>query len=195
MPGRWHPPGNGYLWGRVGKWLLTGHHTLAETEKAVRAKLGGIPLLWERMEAVANLHRAATAVRLHFENSVLRAAGLTWTAFVVLWVVWIWGQKETRHVAEEAGITKGTLTGVMKTLESHGLVIRTKHPDDGRLVLLALTPKGERLMRKLFPEFNKEEAFVTDRLSPAECTQLAGSLRQIVVQLEEKGEERRRSRR
>lgn len=172
---------------------MTGHHTLAETEKAVPAKLGGTPLGWERMEAVATLYRAATAVRLHFENSVLRAAGLTWTAFVVLWIVWIWGQKETRHVAEEAGITKGTLTGVMKTLESRDLVIRTKHPDDGRLVLLALTVKGERLMRKLFPEFNKEEAFVTDRLSPAECTQLAGSLRQIVVQLEEKGEERRRA--
>ncbi|WP_145926993.1 MarR family winged helix-turn-helix transcriptional regulator [Amycolatopsis orientalis] len=174
-------------------WLLTGYHTLAETENAVRAKLGGIPLLWERMEAVANLHRAATAVRLHFENSVLRTAGLTWTAFVVLWVVWIFGEKETRHVAAESGITKGTLTGVMKTLEAHGLVTRRKHPVDGRLVLLALTPEGERLMRELFPEFNQEEAFVTDRLSPAECTQLAASLREIVKQLEEKGEERRQA--
>lgn len=171
---------------------MTARHPLAETEKAIQAKLGGVPLLWERMEAVAGLHRAATAVRLHFENSVLRAAGLTWTAFVVLRVVWIRGQQETRHVAEEAGITKGTLTGVMKTLEAHGLVNRTKHPDDGRLVLLALTPKGERLMRKLFPAFNQEEAFVTERLSPLECTRLAGSLRQIVVQLEEQGEERRR---
>ncbi len=172
-------------------WLLTGYHTLAETENAVRAKLGGIPLLWERMEAVANLHRAAIAVRLHFENSVLRTAGLTWTAFVVLWVVWIFGEKETRHVAAESGITKGTLTGVMKTLEAHGLVTRRKHPVDGRLVLLALTPEGERLMRELFPEFNQEEAFVTERLSSEECTELAASLREIVRQLEEKGEERR----
>ncbi|GGO95706.1 MarR family winged helix-turn-helix transcriptional regulator [Wenjunlia tyrosinilytica] len=170
---------------------MTGYHTLAETEKAVQAKLGDIPLQWERMQAAANLHRAAAAVRLHFENSVLRKSDLTWTAFVVLWVVWIWGEKETRHVAEEAGITKGTLTGVAKTLESRGLISRVKHPTDGRLVLLDLTPEGERLMRELFPAFNGEEVFVTDRLSPQECTQLADSLRRIVSQLEEKGEARR----
>lgn len=46
-------------------------------------------------------------------------------------------------------------------------------------------------MRELFPEFNQEEAFVTARLSPEKCTELAASLREIVRQLEEKGEERR----
>lgn len=50
---------------------------------------------------------AASAVRQHLENSVLRGADLTWTAFVVLWVVWVRGESETRHVAEEAGISKG----------------------------------------------------------------------------------------
>lgn len=63
------------------------------------------------MAAVANIYRAASAVRQHLENSVLRGSDLTWTAFVVLWVVWVWGESETRHVAEEAGISKGTLTG------------------------------------------------------------------------------------
>ncbi len=170
---------------------MTGHHSLAETERAVQAKLGGIPLQWERMQAAANLHRAAAAVRLHFENSVLRASDLTWTAFVVLWVVWIWGEQETRHVAEEAGITKGTLTGVAKTLQSRGLISRTRHATDGRLVLLSLTPEGERLMHRLFPAFNEEEGFVTEGLSTQECTRLADSLRRIVSHLEEKGEERR----
>jgi DNA-binding MarR family transcriptional regulator len=170
---------------------VTGYHSLAETEQAVRDKLGDIPLQWQRMEAIANLHRAAMAVRLHFENSVLRTADLTWTAFVVLWVVWIWGEKETHHVAQEAGITKGTLTGVVKTLESRGLVTRSRHPEDGRLVLLALTGSGETLMRNLFPAFNAEEAFVTDRLGDRECGRLANALRTIITQLEQRGEERR----
>ncbi|GDY28456.1 MarR family winged helix-turn-helix transcriptional regulator [Gandjariella thermophila] len=170
---------------------MTGYHTLAETEQAVRDKLGDIPLQWQRMDAISNLHRAAMAVRQHFENSVLRAADLTWTAFVVLWVVWIWGRKETHHVAAEAGITKGTLTGVVKTLESRGLLTRSRHPEDGRLVLLALTEQGETLMHTLFPAFNAEEAFVTDQLSVAECTRLADSLRTIITHLEEQGERRR----
>ncbi|WTX00640.1 MarR family winged helix-turn-helix transcriptional regulator [Streptomycetaceae bacterium NBC_01309] len=170
---------------------MVGKRTITETEKVVQARLGDIPLRREQMAAVSNIYRAATAVRQHLENSVLREAELTWTAFTVLWEVWIWGESETRHVAEEAGISKGTLTGVARTLETRGLLKRTQHASDGRLVLLALTPAGEELMARVFPAFNAEEAFVTDDLTPDECLDLAAGLRKIVARLEAKGEERR----
>ncbi|MFF4397362.1 MarR family winged helix-turn-helix transcriptional regulator [Streptomyces sp. NPDC001480] len=171
---------------------MPGQRSITEAEKLASAKLGGIPIRRDQMAAVANIYRAASAVRQHLENSVLRGSDLTWTAFVVLWVVWVWGESETRHVAEEAGISKGTLTGVARTLESRGLIGRAGHPDDGRLVLLSLTDKGEELMQRVFPAFNEEEAFVTSRLSDAECRGLAEGLRQVVLQVEERGEERRR---
>ncbi|TFE37112.1 MarR family transcriptional regulator [Streptomyces sp. ICN441] len=170
---------------------MPGHRSIVEAEKLAAAKLAGIPIHREQMAVVANIHRAASAVRQHVENSVLRGADLTWTAFVVLWVVWVWGESETRYVAEEAGISKGTLTGVARTLEDRGLVGRTGHPTDGRLVLLSLTEEGEALMRTLFPAFNQEEAFVTRRLGDEECRNLAEGLRQVVLQIEEQGEERR----
>ncbi|MFF8970000.1 MarR family winged helix-turn-helix transcriptional regulator [Streptomyces sp. NPDC014995] len=172
---------------------MPGQRSITEAERLASAKLGGIPIRREQMAAVANIHRAASAVRQHVENSVLRGSDLTWTAFVVLWVVWVWGESETRHVAEEAGISKGTLTGVARTLESRGLLRRAGHPTDGRLVLLSLTDKGEELMVRLFPEFNEEEAFVTSRLSDDECGAVADALRRIVLQVEEHGEERRRA--
>ncbi|MFK4064519.1 MarR family winged helix-turn-helix transcriptional regulator [Streptomyces sp. NPDC029674] len=172
---------------------MTGHRTIRETEKAVRAKLGdtGTRVQYEQMAAVSNIYRAAAAVRQHFENSVLRGAELTWTSFVVLYVIWIWGETETRYVAEEAGISKGTLTGVARTLMGRGLVERRGHPDDGRLVLLRLTDEGERLMGEVFPAFNAEEAFVTGGLTDEECETLADLLRRIVVRTEERGDERR----
>ncbi|MER6127787.1 MarR family transcriptional regulator [Streptomyces sp. NPDC001795] len=172
---------------------MPGQRSITEAEKLAAAKLGGIPIRRDQMAAVANIYRAASAVRQHLENSVLRESDLTWTAFVVLWVVWVWGESETRHVAEEAGISKGTLTGVARTLESRGLVKRADHPTDGRLVLLSLTGKGEELMQRVFPAFNEEEAFVTGQLSDAECRGLAESLRRVVLQVEEHGEDRRRS--
>ncbi|MFI6767847.1 MarR family winged helix-turn-helix transcriptional regulator [Streptomyces sp. NPDC050355] len=162
-----------------------------DTERAVQAKLGDTPVRYEQMAAVANIYRAAAAVRQHFENSVLRGAELTWTSFVVLWVVWIRGERETRRVAEEAGISKGTLTGVARTLQSRGLLERRAHPEDGRLALLSLTPEGERLMTRLFPEFNAEEAFVTEGLSDDEALDLADLLRRVVVQVETRGAQRR----
>jgi DNA-binding MarR family transcriptional regulator len=94
-------------------------------------------------------------------------------------------------VAEEAGISKGTLTGVVRTLEKRGLVQRASHPTDGRLVLLSLTDEGEKLMQRLFPAFNEEESFVTDKLSDADCRAVADGLRRVVLQVEQNGEERR----
>lgn len=170
---------------------MTGHHTLQETEQAMQRRLGDVPLRHDAMTAVSNIYRAAAAIRQHFESSVLRGADLTWTAFVVLWVVWIWDEMETRHVAEEAGISKGTLTGVVKTLEGRGLIERGSHATDRRLVLLRLTDKGQELMRGLFPAFNAEEAFVVERLSGDENRALAQTLRSVVEHLEEEGDARR----
>ncbi|WP_320773307.1 MarR family winged helix-turn-helix transcriptional regulator [Streptomyces sp. CRN 30] len=172
---------------------MPGQRSITEAEKLAAAKLGGFPIRREQMATVANIYRAAATVRHHLENSVLRGADLTWTAFVVLWVVWVWGRSETRHVAEEAGISKGTLTGVARTLESRGLLRRAGHPADGRLVLLELTDEGEEFMRRVFPAFNEEEAFVTSRLSDEECRSLADGLRRVVLQVEEQGEDRRTS--
>ncbi|GGO12955.1 MarR family transcriptional regulator [Microbispora hainanensis] len=172
---------------------MPAHYSLSATEEAVNRRLGSIPVNREALAAVSNLYRAATAVRQHLENSALRAADLTWSAFVVLWVVWIWEEIETRHTAAEAGISKGTLTGIIKTLEGRGLIERRQHPDDGRLALLRLRPDGIALMEKLFPAFNAEEAFVVEDLSREEALTLANTLRRIVTHLEEKGEERRES--
>ncbi|MEW2070096.1 MarR family transcriptional regulator [Streptomyces sp. NPDC007346] len=172
---------------------MPGRRSITEAERLAALKLGGLPVRREQMAAVANIHRAASTVRHHLENSVLRGSDLTWTAFVVLWVVWVGGESETRHVAEEAGISKGTLTGVSRTLESRGLLRRTGHPTDGRLVLLRLTEEGEAFMRRVFPDFNAEEAFVTSQLSDEECRDLADGLRRVVLQVEQHGEERRRS--
>ncbi|MEU6998447.1 MarR family winged helix-turn-helix transcriptional regulator [Nonomuraea sp. NPDC046570] len=163
---------------------MTGHHDLRSTEDAITQRLGGLNIDFEAMWAVSNIYRASASIRNHFERTVLRDTGLTWTGFVVMWVVWIWGESETRHVAAEAGISKGTLTGVTKTLESYRYVRRSPHPTDRRRVMLALTPPGERLMRTLFPDFNREEAFVVKDLDGEQRRALAAALRTIVRHLE-----------
>jgi DNA-binding MarR family transcriptional regulator len=156
------------------------HRTLAETERAVSERLHGLTLDMTAMAAVQNLYRAAGTIRNYLERSVLAAHGLTWTGWVVLWVVWIWRDIEARHVAAEAGISKGTLTGVLTTLEGRGLLERRTHPEDARRVLVRLTGRGERLMAELFPEFNAQESVVTAPLEAHERVQLAEMLRALV---------------
>ncbi len=163
----------------------SGDFTLEATEQAIADRLDGMAVDMAAMTAVSNIYRAANAVRNHLERTVLAERGLTWTGWVVLWVIWIWGEVESRHVAEEAGISKGTLTGVQNTLMAKGLVHREVHPQDARRVLLSLTPEGQELMGELFPLFNAEEVFVTGALGHEDTVlQMARSLRAVVKRAE-----------
>lgn len=160
---------------------MAGPHTLAETERAVESKLSGLSLDFESMAVVSNLFRAANAVRNHLERTVLQPHNLTWTAFVVLWVVWIWEEVETRQIAEEGGFSKATLSGVLTTLEGRELVTRERSTVDGRLVLVRLTPQGSRLMKKLFPQFNEEERAVASGIPQGQREQAAEMLRRMCM--------------
>jgi DNA-binding MarR family transcriptional regulator len=154
-------------------------HTLAETEQQVAAKLGALPIDFESMAVVSNLFRAANATRNYLERSVLAATGLSWTAFVVLWVTWIWEPIETRQIAEEGGFSKATLTGVLGTLESKGYLLRERSDKDGRLVNVSMTPAGRTLMTTLFPTFNDHERMITSSLDQTRRDELADMLRAI----------------
>ncbi len=160
---------------------MAGEHTLTETESAVTQKLDGLVLDFEAMAIASNLFRAANAVRNHMERTVLAPHDLTWTAFVVLWVTWIWEPIETRTIAAEGGFSKATLSGVLTTLESRGFVSRSKSETDGRLVMVRLTTAGCRLMKKLFPKFNAEERFVVANINPKERGEAADMLRAICL--------------
>lgn len=153
---------------------------LVQAERDIRGRIGDQPLDFAAMAAVSNIYRAANVVRNHMERQVLVDEDLSWAAFTVLFVLWIWGDQQTRHLAEEAGVTKGTLTGVLKTLEKRGLARRRAHDGDGRLVLVSLEPKGLAVIERLFPAFNAGEARVSGGLTEDEKNQLATLLRKII---------------
>ena len=95
----------------------------------------------------------------------------------MLWLLWVWGPKESQALAEESGTSKSTLTGVVKTLERLGFAARKPHAMDGRRVSVQATRKGISTMRKIFPRFNNIEAMVTWDLSSREKESLARLLR------------------
>jgi DNA-binding MarR family transcriptional regulator len=132
------------------------------------------------MAVVANVFRVASTARSHLERTVLVDVGLSFSAFTVMWVLWVWGEMETRELAVDAGITKGTLTGVVGTLERRGLVVRRRDVRDGRLVLVASTPAGDALMASVFGRFNEGEAQIVAALDAGEARQLAHLLRKIL---------------
>lgn len=163
---------------------MAGPHTLDETERQVGDRLGELPIDFAAMAVASNLFRAANAVRNHFERTVLSQNNLSWTAFVVLWVVWIWEPIETRQIAVEGGFSKATLTGVLSTLEGRGWLVRTRSETDGRLVEVSLTDAGRTLMGELFPAFNEQERHIASPIDPARREEFAEMLRLITSNVE-----------
>ena len=158
---------------------------LVRAERDIRNRIGDQQLDFTAMATVSSVYRAANVIRHHMEQTVLADEDLSWAAFTVLFVLWIWGDQQTRHLAEEAGVTKGTLTGVLKTLEKRGLARRRAHDADGRLVLVGLEPRGLGVIERLFPAFNTGEALVSASLTEREKDQLAALLRKIIRSVED----------
>jgi len=158
--------------------------SLEAADQAVADRLHGLDIDMDAMAAVQNVNRAANAIRKRCERTVLTPQGLTWTAWIVLWAGWIWGDIETRHLAYEAGISKPTLTWVLSSLEARGLLQRRPYPDDARRVLVSLTPEGQALMTDLLPRINAQERLITDTLSGPQTTALARQLRTVVARVE-----------
>jgi MarR family transcriptional regulator, organic hydroperoxide resistance regulator len=156
---------------------------LIEAERDIVERLGDLPVDFDALALVSNLYRAAAVIRREMEQTVLAPARLSWTAFVTLWVLWIWGEMETRHLAAEANVTKGTLTGVVDTLERRGLVVRRRGEDDRRLVTVELTGQGRDLITEVFPRFNAQEARVAGMVSPRQRKAMTSGLRQIIREL------------
>lgn len=150
-----------------------------EAERDIQRVLGDRPLDFEAMLAISNIYRAAGAVRSRMERDVLTPVGLTWGGFTVLFVVWVWGDRETGILAKDCGVAKGTLTGLLTTLERGELVERNRHPEDGRRVVVSLTPKGRDKIESVFPDFNRHETLLTAELEDGERVELARLLRMV----------------
>src|SRR5438067_5804804 len=55
-------------------------------------------------------------------------------------------------LAEAAGVTRGTMTGLLAGLERSGLVKRDEHPEDGRMFSIELTQAAFDLFEQMLPE-------------------------------------------
>lgn len=157
---------------------------LLPAERKILEELGHLPLDFRAMWAISNVFRSSTALRRRLESTVLADDHLSWTAFTALWVLWIWGEMESREFAAAVGISRPTATGVLSTLQRRRYVRRRRASEDGRIVLVSLTPSGRRTIEALFPRFNAEEAKVAAALSEEEQDDLASTLRTLLRSME-----------
>lgn len=119
------------------------------------------------------IYAAANAIQKAYRPH-LAPLGLTYPQYLVMLVLWEADGVSLGDIGRRLHLDSGTLTPLLKRLESAGLVTRRRSHEDERVVLIALTEEGRALKAKAEPiPFKLAEAM---HLEPAQAVALKQGL-------------------
>lgn len=92
------------------------------------------------------------------------------------------GPRTPAELADAAGVTRATMTGLIDTLERDGFVKRVPDPYDRRMMSVVLTEKAEQFLSDFLPGHFKVTASVMASLNESERQTLVALLQKIQKQ-------------
>ena len=120
---------------------------------------------------------------------------ITQGGFSVLMALWGCSRREKRDatlspaaLADRTGVTRATMTGLVDTLERDGLVRRVPDQNDRRMMIVDLTPKGERRLMDILPNHFRQMAWLMAPLSESERKTLVTLLTKLLRRAAEPGD-------
>jgi len=133
-------------------------------------------------------HRALESL-LHAESRVrrrlsadLEREGISASGFSVLSLLAIGGgQLGLRAVRLRLRTSKANATEVVDTLQARGLVVRRRLATDRRSVVVVLTPAGQEIVDRIFPEHTERVASAFAVLDEDEKRSLAEICRKLAA--------------
>ena len=128
------------------------------------------------------------AFRVTEEN--FHAKGLSQGRFTVLMLLYDKACGKTNvltpaQLAEKAGVTRATMTGLIDTLERDGMVTRRPDPSDRRQLSVELTPVGTAFLNKMLPEHFRRIAALMTALTESERRTMVRLLGKIAARASE----------
>ena len=117
-------------------------------------------------------------------RAVMGLGETTWTQFRLLSALEIESPKTMGSLAEALDVTPRAVTKLVGTLEDDGLVARSAHPRDRRLVLVSLTSKGEVHCREYLPPRMAAIGAAFEDLSDTDRNDLVRILRSVENSIE-----------
>jgi len=113
---------------------------------------------------------------------MLDALGLTYPQFLVLLVLWERGDSSVTGIGTALQLETGTLSPLLKRLESTGFITRTRQAEDERSVVVGLTDAGRALEERAATvqrEVSDATGMTDDEIAALRATlqRLTGNLR------------------
>jgi len=113
---------------------------------------------------------------------MLDALGLTYPQFLVLLVLWERGDSSVTGIGTALQLETGTLSPLLKRLETAGFITRTRQAEDERSVVVGLTDAGRALEERAATvqrEVSDATGMTDDEIAALRATlrRLTGNLR------------------
>lgn len=132
---------------------------LTETQRQAHPKTEDVELCLRILSLASSINRASSAMLNDF--------GLSEGRLILLFLL-------SRHpaglspalLAEQAGVTRATITGLLDGLEQQQLLIRQNNTSDRRVLTVKLTQAGEELCDHLLPYYTEWLSGVFTYLPP-----------------------------
>ncbi|MEZ8877575.1 MULTISPECIES: MarR family winged helix-turn-helix transcriptional regulator [Vibrio] len=126
------------------------------------------------------LYSASNAMSRAYQP-LLKALDLTYLQYIVMMVLWEEKDINVKALGAKTHLDSGTLTPLLKRLETKGYVLRTRSAEDERVRVITLTPAGVELKEQAqtvpvemlcLSKMNEDEL----KSLKAQCEQLLGNL-------------------
>ena len=111
-------------------------------------------------------------------KSHLDELDLTYTQYITMMVFWEYKSMNVKELGEKLYLDSGTLTPVLKKLESKGYITRERSTKDERNLIVKITEEGEALKKKAV--FVPVKMSSCASLSPDEAKTLYGLLYKLL---------------
>ena len=94
------------------------------------------------------LYAAARKV-VNLYTPLLKPLGITYTQYIVFLALWEQDEMTVGELGKKLHLDNGTLTPLLKKLETMGYVNRARSAQDERVVIVTLTPEGHAFQEKV----------------------------------------------
>lgn len=108
---------------------------------------------------------------------------LTYTQYIVMMVMWEYKEVSVKELGKKLFLDSGTLTPLLKKLETKGLVTRERSKTDERFLSVCITDEGMKLREKAVEIPAKLGSCIS--LDEQEAIQLYTIVRKLLGQFEE----------
>ncbi|KRK89940.1 MarR family winged helix-turn-helix transcriptional regulator [Lentilactobacillus sunkii] len=122
----------------------------------------------------------------HFYQQALKPFDLTYPQYIAMLTLWQYAPLSVKQLGEYLHLDSGTLTPLLKRLESHGWITRSRSESDERTVIIELTEDAQNKRDDVFDRVNN--CFDILGLTPEEKAACSQTMSTIETKLDDYNE-------